>query len=84
MLFFFFLVDSAYDKISNHSHSFYIYKALFKYNQSDILMLFSNRDVPKNSFLILEKAFSAVMSNVAWSIRRAFLFLASLLIFVDM
>lgn len=60
--FFFFLVDSAYDKISNHSHSFYIYKALFKYNQSDILMLVLNRDVPK-LILILEKAFSAVIGN---------------------
>ena len=82
---FFFLVDNVYDKISSHSHSFYIYKALFKYNQSDYInAILQQRCSKKLIFNPRKGLFPNTISNVAWSIRRALLFLASLLIFVDM
>ena len=55
------MVDNAYDKMSHHSHSFYIYKALFKYSQSDYINAILQQRCSKSSFLILEKAFSPVL-----------------------
>ena len=80
------MVDNAYDKMSHHSHSFYIYKALFKYSQSDYInaILQQRCSFKKLIFNPRKGLFSSTISNAAWSIRRAFLFLASLLIFVDM